>query len=707
MGKIKFDINKSENVACINWRVLVLFSILILGIYSNIFQAPFHLDDFHNITQKNRFHIDNLHPATIYEAVFKNPGKFFFYRPISNISIAVNWYFGKYDVFGYHTFNLAVHIIAAYFLFLTILLLFNTPNIAGRHNGNKYFIAILAACLWAINPIQTQAVTYIVQRMAAMAAMFYIIGIFCFLNARLSVFKKKRFLWFLGVLISFLLSIGSKENAIMLPVSLLLVEIIFFKDLSNPKVRNKTILFGLCVVIFVFVLGICLFLSNGFFDSILRGYDNRTFSFFERILTQPRIVTFYLSQIFYPISDRLSLDHDIVISTGLFSPWTTLPSLVFIIILICIAFWQIRKMPFLSFSILFFFVNHIIESSVIALELIFEHRNYLPSMFLFLPVAALLKWCIDYYMEKRRAKTMGVLVVSFTVVLIILLGFGTYIRNMAWSNEKILWEDTMTKAPGRARAYQALATRYYAKINDFDRALFLFEKARYLVDNTVNKAEIISLANMANIYEKQYGDYKKAIEFYDQILEISPTNQDIRLRLAISLLRLDKISEANENIGKLLSKEPHSAIFLNTKGLILLKENDPENALNFFKKSIKEEPDNTNLILNLGVANFMLKQHSLAEHYFKRAYSKSEGDITPLLFLIENSVRAGNFKKVDKFMEDLLSDFNLSEIQQALQKTKNRDYSWSISTHLIAPLIAQKISERSDFILGIKTTDNG
>ena len=707
MGKIQFDNHKSENETFINWRVLVLFSILILGIYSNTFQAPFHLDDFHNITQNKRFHIDNLHPSTLYEAVFKNPGKIFFYRPVSNLSIAVNWYFGQSDVLGYHVFNLCVHVLTAYFLFLTISLLFNTPNIVGRYSDNKYFISIFAACLWAVNPIQTQAVTYIVQRMAAMAAMFYIIGIFCYLNARLSASKKKCFLWFSGVLISFILGLGSKENAIMLPISLLLVEIIFFKDLSNPKVRNKTILFGMGVILSVFVLGLFLFLGNGFIDSILRGYDRRTFSFVERILTQPRIVTFYLSQIFYPISDRLSLDHDIVISTGLFTPWTTLPSLGFIITLIGIAFWLIRKQPFLSFSILFFFANHIIESSVIALELIFEHRNYLPSMFLFLPVAALLKWCIDYYTEKKRAKVMGGLLVSFSVVLIILLGFGTYIRNMVWSSEKILWEDTMTKAPGRARAYQMLATRYYAKIDDFDRALFLFNKARYLADNTTNKAEIISLANMANIFEKQYGDYNKAIELYHQLLEISPEHQDIRLRLTIALMKVGNVSEALIHIDQLLAKDPDSVVFLNTKGLVSLKQADPENALIYFKKALKKEPLNTDVIFNLGVANFMLRQYSPAEHYFKRVYSQSEVKMTPLFFLIENSIRAGNFKKADEYMDELVSNFTISEIQDSLQKAAKRDYQWSLSIHKITPLITQKIDEVSDSILNVEMTDDG
>ncbi len=89
------------------------------------------------------------------------------------------------------------------FLYLTILNLFRSPNLTGRFRGDEYFIAALAATFWAVNPIQTQAVTYIVQRMASMAAMFYIIGIFCYLRARLDDFWTRRLLWGFVTLVLF------------------------------------------------------------------------------------------------------------------------------------------------------------------------------------------------------------------------------------------------------------------------------------------------------------------------------------------------------------------------------------------------------------------------------------------------------------------------------------------------------------------------
>jgi hypothetical protein len=374
------------------WRIFILFFLLCLVCYSNTFNVPFHFDDFHNITNNSRLHLDNLYPETIYDAAFENKGgNRRLYRPVSNLSIAVNWYLGQSNVIGYHFFNISIHILTAFFLYLTCVNLLKTPNLCRQYNENSYFIAVLAACLWALNPIQTQAVTYIVQRMASMAAMFYIMGIFCYLKARLGDCWKKRLLWSAGVVIVFLLAVGSKENAIMFPMSLLLVEIVFFQNMANQEIRKKMLLIGSLVLVIVFVAGVWLFLSSEFINHILSGYERRTFTFTERVLTQPRIVAFYLSQIFYPIADRLSLDHDIVVSTGLFSPWTTFAAIVLIVGLISIAIWQIKKRPLLAFAILFFFLNHIIESSVIALELIFEHRNYLPSLFLFLPIAAGLK----------------------------------------------------------------------------------------------------------------------------------------------------------------------------------------------------------------------------------------------------------------------------------------------------------------------------
>jgi protein O-mannosyl-transferase len=691
---------------CFHWRILILFSLLIGISYSNSFSVPFHFDDFHNISENSRLHIDNLYPGTIYKVAFENTVENRkVYRPVSNLSIAVNWFLGQSNVRGYHIFNICCHILSAFFLYLTCVNLLKTPNLYRQYNENTYFIAVLAACLWALNPIQTQAVTYIVQRMAAMAAMFYIMGIFCYLKARFGDSWTKRLLWSLGVMISFLLAVGSKENAIMFPMSLLLVEMVFFQNMANPEIRKKMMTMGSVVLLVVFVAGVWLFLSSGFIDSILSGYERRTFTLTERVLTQPRIVIFYLSQIFYPIAERLSLDHDIFVSIGLFSPWTTFTSIVLILGLIGIAIWQTKKRPLLAFAILFFFLNHIIESSVISLELIFEHRNYLPSLFLFLPIAAGIKRGIDYYFEEKRSKIMGGMLLGFCAVLMMMLGLGTYVRNMAWADGKTLWEDTIEKAPGRARGYQNLADSYYVRIKDYDRVLELSEQSMFLADSTRNKAELISLANMANVYANKKKNYEKAIELYHRILSIDPEKHDIRSRLVLAKIRAGQMENVTKHIDTLISEKPDSDVYLNLKALVLLNQNDPDNAWKYVKKAVSVASGDERTLLNLGTARMLMGEYVSAERYLKRVPGQFNRNMKALFLLIENSIRSGNTQKAETYADHLLSGFTTDQILNSLDQTRQTYLQWPLSTELIIPVILERLENKSRKIQELANID--
>jgi protein O-mannosyl-transferase len=690
---------------CINCRIFILFFLLIVIIYSNTFQASFHFDDFHNITQNFRLHIEDLYPEAIYGAAFDNKGgNRKLYRPVSNLSIAINWYFGQSNVIGYHIFNISIHILTAFFLYLTCVNLLKTPNLYRQYGGNTYFVAVLAACLWALNPIQTQAVTYIVQRMAAMAAMFYIMGIYCYLKVRFGDSWTKRLLWSLGVVMSFLLALGSKENAIMFPISVLLVEMVFFQNMVNPEIRKKMMVLGSVVLFAVFISGVWLFLSSGFINSILSGYENRTFTFTERILTQPRIVVFYLSQVFYPIADRLSLDHDIVISTGLFSPWTTFAAIGLILSLIGVAIWQAKKFPLVAFAIFFFFLNHLVESSVIALELFFEHRNYLPSLFLFLPIAVGIKKGIDHYLEKERSKIMGGVLIGFCALLMMMLGLGTYVRNMAWVDGKTLWEDTIAKAPGRARAYQNLVDSYYAKMRNHDRVLELSEKSMYLADSTRNKAELISLANMANVHANRK-NFEEAIELYNRILSIDPEKHDIRYRLVLAKIRTGQMENVTKHIDKLISEKPDSDDYLNLKVLIMLNQNDPENAWHYLKQAISIAPDAEMTLLNLGTTRMLMGEYVSAERYLKRVPGPFKKNMTALFLLMENSIRSGDSQKAETFTDYLLSGFTTDKILNSLDQANQTYLQLPLSTELVVPILLQRLEKKSRKIQELANID--
>jgi len=363
------------------WIAFALLLFLILPIYSNTFSASWHLDDDPNIVNNSQLHIENLMPETLWKTFFAKPGPVEkFYRPLPCLTFALNWYYGGDNVTGYHAVNIAIHILTAIFLYLSILNLFKSPNLEEKVKGKEHFIALLSAALWAVNPIQTQAVTYIVQRMAIMAAMFYILGINFYIKGRLADVRSKQILFYTGCLFSFLLALGSKENAILLPLSLILVEIIFFQKSGSLGEKKKIIWAALASTIFILFLfgGLLFLMKKDPLNYLNQLSEIRPFSFSERLITEPRIVLNYLSQIFYPAPNRLSIEHDVLLSTSLLKPWTTLPAILIVLCLIGLGLSQIRKRPLIAFGILFFFLNHIVESTILPLELVFEHRNYLP-----------------------------------------------------------------------------------------------------------------------------------------------------------------------------------------------------------------------------------------------------------------------------------------------------------------------------------------
>ncbi len=183
--------------------VFVLLVLLILPIYSNTFQSSFQFDDKPNIVDNQRLHLTDLSPDAIRGTFFAKGGKGTFFRPIASLSLALNWYAGKDDTFGYHLVNIAIHILTALFLFLSISHLLKTPRLKDHYTEEDiYFISLLSAVLWAVNPIQIQAVTYIVQRMTSMAAMFYIIGIYFYLRGRQSNHTKHQRILFRHLCVS-------------------------------------------------------------------------------------------------------------------------------------------------------------------------------------------------------------------------------------------------------------------------------------------------------------------------------------------------------------------------------------------------------------------------------------------------------------------------------------------------------------------------
>jgi tetratricopeptide (TPR) repeat protein len=678
--------------------VFIFLSFTISLIYSNTFDASWHFDDKPTILENKGLHIKNLKPASLIQTMFTSPKHrgaigTELYRPIPCLTFGLNWYIGKDQVLGYHLVNIFIHSLTAFFLFLTILNLVKTPNLQIRYHPKGFFIAFFSAALWAINPVQTQAVTYIVQRMALMAAMFYILGIYFYIKYRISHSPPNRVVFLFGCALSFLMALGSKENTVTLPFALLLIEVLCFQDLSSARTKRRVLLGAIGGAIFLCLIAIWFSLPNGA-SSYLKGYHYRPFTLSERFLTEFRVVLFYLSLIFYPVPNRLSVEHDVAVSNSLFGPWTTLPSVLLILILIGFGFFQIRKRPLIALAILFFFLTHMIESTVIPLELIFEHRNYLPTMFIFLPVAAGFRWLFDTYADKKPVfKTV---LAGSVVSLMLLLASGTYIRNMAWATEQTLWQDAMIKAPGKARPLLNLAWDLAygenEKLGLYDKALAFYRKALPL-KQSLNLSPAIIYANMAGIYAKKQ-DYRSSVQFYEKSLRIDNRYTHARLNLLNVLILLGRWEEASKHADLLLAEKKDSAVYLNTKGHILLRHNKPAEALTYFKKARQMAPNSRRIQLNMGVALSLTGRYDQSDLLLQTVNQNNSKDFIALLCLIENSVRAGNTAEAEHYTNKLMQAFDAHIIKSNMDKLLSDNFQVPLRRDLIASEIEKRLNIR-------------
>ncbi|MCI5164581.1 MAG: hypothetical protein D3903_00485 [Candidatus Electrothrix sp. GM3_4] len=654
----------------------LLFFLLLLIAYSPSFQADWHFDDLPNILNNTPLHLTELTPTSLKRTFFAYPEREgTFLRPVSNLSFALNWFFHQDKVFGYHLVNFFIHFLATIFLFQSCLLLLSTPKIKGRVQGSPYLIAVLATLFWALNPVQTQAVTYIVQRMASLAAMFTIIGIWCYLKGRMqpSNNKKKQLFYYFVVLLAFFLALGAKENAILLPASLVLVELFFFRQTIKLSKQNIIIL----ALGFLFVLGFTILLKGpDVFHGIFASYSSRSFTPGQRMLTESRIVLFYLSLLFYPAPFRLSLIHDIQVSTSIFEPVSTLFAVFGIGLLIVLPFFLHKRYPFLSFALLFFLLNHIVESTFLNLKLIFEHRNYLPSFFLFLPIASFIN-ALTYRYHKQN-KSIYFMLIGSTALLVIFLLFGTIARNKVWLTEQSLWADSIKKAPENSGPYINLGLYYLLQENNFQKAFELNYLSLDKYSATPWKTKFWAYNNLGYIMMLT-GNYDKALQFYDRALAQSQDtpygtyDAPTQAAKAKVLWRTGEKEKAVQIMSGLTLSKPDQGKYLQLYGEMLVGMNRVEKGITILQQALtgSEMTSKTyrKTLLDFALVYARLGFMEKSSFYMLLADRLGLPIMPSSLYFIEANLLAGKSEKADQTMQHLLSEITWSELVAILEET--------------------------------------
>jgi tetratricopeptide (TPR) repeat protein len=631
-------------------------------IYSNSFNGEWHFDDFSNIVYNPRVQMKSFSCSEIKHSILDNNHKIL-WRPLAVLSFALNYKFGGMDVFGFHVVNFIIHYLAAVFLFLFIYNTLKLPLLREKYSLIAYPVALLATFFWALNPVHVTCVTYIVQRYASMSGLFYIMSMYFYLKARTSKKPTCSISIFILCFSAGLAAMLTKENAAMLPVSILLFDLFLIQGVTKENIK-KYIKISAVPFLLILIIG---FIYTSGFANVLGGYEFRDFSMMQRLLTEPRVILFYLSLLFYPISSRLTFLYDMEVSRSLLQPWTTIPSILLILFIICFSLYISRKRPLFSFCIIFYFLNHLIEGSIFNLELIYDYRNYLPSMLLFIPFTEFIIYAIDYFSYKKIIQ----LIVALGIVMI-LVGEGdiTYSHNKIVSNDFLLWFDNIDKSPGLSRPHTSIGTIYY-NYNEKEKALQEYEKAMILNNfGGSNVSLAIQEYNLGLYYFDERQD-DLAMDYFRKSSEMIPNYIPNYIYIANIKLRQNKIKDAKQIIEDKLKKYPNNSELLELYSFILLKDGRNKDAQYFARKCLIKNTNSLPALKIMAETCRIKNNYAGAISYWNTVRSLSPQNALANLALIELYMKINDTEKLKqeiRLLFYLQGSLKLNEYIQQLKK---------------------------------------
>jgi protein O-mannosyl-transferase len=525
-----------------------------LAVYARALDAPFVFDDV-TFADSAIVQVASLREAAGILSMEGVP------RTLTMATFALNFLADGLDPRGYHLVNVALHVataLAVFVLMRSLLRRWLDPWWAARAAG----IAWAGALLWLVHPIQTQPVVYTWQRATVLCACCYLWSLAAYVAGR------SRQGWRRAACYAAAIGLGglallAKENAATLPAAVLLVEWFVFR----PAPGWRSLAGAAAVVLAVAVISSD-YLGPRFVEMTRRDYERRGFTPAERLLTESRVVVTYLGLLGWPHPSRLTVDYDVPLSRSALDPPSTVAALAAIGTLAAVAAYGLRARTLLSFAILWFLLHLAIESTIVPLDLAYEHRLYLPSVVPLVLAGGLVRRLLGETWTTAVAVTLvGVLLASWSIV-----------RLELWRDPVRLWTDNARKAPNKARVHGNLA---HACL--------------------------------------EAGDVSCAERAFTRALEIDPRLDAAQNGLARILIDVRRdYAGAERELAAVLGRSPHYLPALVNRGVVQLRTGNVPAAAVLFEDAVRLEPNDRAALTNLATALIALRRlepaASVVEH---------------------------------------------------------------------------------------------
>ena len=591
----------TEDASQAGWPRLAPLLIVAAAViaYANSFSGAFVFDDTYHIVNNPR--ITQLSPVTNVIAGAR--------RPVVELSLAVNYALGGglESSRGFHIFNLIVHILAAMTLTGVLRATLDRPVLSRLFGASaRTWLPLIVALIWVVHPLQTQSVTYIIQRGESLMGLFYLLTLYCVIRGAES---PHRMIWYAAAVASCALGMGAKAVMVTAPLVVLLFDRTFIGGSFRAALRRR---WGLYVALFATWL---VLVPTGVVRGVLGtsharasvGFSCKDFTPFEYLLTQTGVLLHYLRLSIWPYPLCLDYEWPIARSIG-----EVIPAGAVIVVLLLVTAWGLWRKPVWGFVGAWFFIILGPTSSIVPIrDPVFEHRMYLPLAAVLVAIvlaghALLVRLAPAGRVRQRIAAAMIVVVVLLFVVM-------TLKRNTAYASEMTMWADVVNQQPDNGRA-------------------------RYNLANALLKAGRIS----------------DAIPVSQEAIRLRPNHAPSYYDLGVALQRQKRTAEAMDAYRTAVRLDPdHASGHLNL-GVLLRQSGDIEGAIAEYREALRVVPDHPRACYNLGNALMIQGREEEAVASYREAVRIDPGHVKARIKIAKSLVRRGLIEDAIREYQDAL-----------------------------------------------------
>ncbi len=531
-------------------------------------------------------------------------------QPLVDVTLALNYAAGALNPWGYHFVNLIIHLLTALTLYGVVR---RTTAIGGDQQPVKagHGLALIIATIWAVHPLQTESVTYVIQRSEAMMGLFYLLTLYCVIRGMQATRPAR---WYIAAVIACAAGMVSKAVMVTAPILVLLYDRCFSAGPFAIVLRRRWGLYlGLAMTwLVLFALGVV----RGVMDTPQAepptvGFGYKGVTPLEYLQTQPGVILHYLALSFWPRGLCLDCGWPVARTTlQVVGPSAIIGAL---IIVSCWAFWRRKAAGFLGLA---FFLILLPTSSFIPIkDLAFEHRMYLPLAAVVALAVMGMKWLVLHQCKRRKPA------IAISTIIVVVLAVSTWTRNQLYADPVALWRDAIAKATDHPRPHNALGYALMSR-GDIAGAMLEFEGALKLDPQNAG-----AYANMGEAYVRQQR-YADAVKAFQTALGINPNGlgASVHFYYGAALLELRRLDEAIEEFTATISLDPQRADAYYYLATALRLAGRRESAAAVFQQALGVNPRYVEAMVDLGLTLAELGRQKEAVSVYRSAISRAPAE---------------------------------------------------------------------------------